>query len=159
MRRAAAALHRTMTATLEQLRALTVQENGLATVATTRADGTVHASVVNAGVLDDPVTGKPSVGFVAVGGAHKLMLLRRNGHATVTFRRGWHWLSVTGPVRLIGPDDPDPSFPADGLPPLLREVFRAATGTHDDWEEYDRVMAAERRVAVFVEVGKIIGNA
>lgn len=158
MRRAAAALQRSMTATLEQLRALTVEENGLATVATTRADGTVHASVVNAGILDDPVTGKPSVGFVAVGGARKLALLRRNGHATVTFRRSWRWLSVTGPVRLIGPDDPDPAFPADGLPPLLREVFRAATGTHDDWAEYDRVMAAERRAAVFVEVGKIIGN-
>ncbi|WP_033290542.1 pyridoxamine 5'-phosphate oxidase family protein [Amycolatopsis jejuensis] len=147
-----------MTADLDQLRALTQEENGLATVATTRADGTVHASVVNAGVLDDPVTGKPSVGFVAIGGAHKLALLRRTGHATVTFRRGWRWLSVTGQVHLIGPDDPDPAFPTDGLPTLLREVFRAATGTHDNWAEYDRVMAAERRAAVFVTVGKIIGN-
>ncbi len=158
MPRAALALHPDMTADLEQLRVLTVEENGLATVATTRADGTVHASVVNAGVLADPVSGKPSVGFVAIGGAHKLALLRRNGHATVTFRRGWRWLSVTGPVRVIGPDDADPGFPADGLPPLLRDVFRAATGTHDDWAEYDRVMAAERRAAVFVEIGRIIGN-
>ena len=158
MRPDATALHNDMTADLEQLRTLAVAENGLATVATTRADGTVHASVVNAGVLDDPVSGKPSIGFVAIGGAHKLALLRRNGYATVTFRRGWRWLSATGPVRLIGLDDPDPAFPADGLPSLLRDVFRAATGTHDDWAEYDRVMAAERRVAVFVEIGKLIGN-
>ncbi len=44
------------------------------------------------------------------------------------------------------------------LPKLLRDVFVAATGTHDDWAEYDRVMAEERRVAVFVRADRIIGN-
>ncbi|WP_158880793.1 pyridoxamine 5'-phosphate oxidase family protein [Amycolatopsis anabasis] len=148
-----------MPADLELVRRLAVEEHGLATIATTRSDGTVHASVVNAGVLDDPVTGRTSVGFVAVGGGRKLDLLRRNGHATIVFRRGWNWVSVQGAVRLVGPDDPDPAFPADGLRQLLRDVFIAATGTHDDWEEYDRVMAAERRVAVFIEATRITGNA
>jgi hypothetical protein len=147
-----------MTADLEQVRTLSLQEHGLATVATTRADGTVHASVVNAGVLGDPVTGAPGVAYVAVGKAHKLALLRRAGHATLTFRRGWNWLSVTGPTHLIGPDDPDPAFDPAGLPQLLRDVFIAATGTHDDWAEYDRVMAEERRVAVFIRADRIIGN-
>jgi len=147
-----------MTADLEQVRTLSLQEHGLATVATTRADGTVHASVVNAGVVDDPVTGVPGVAYVAVGKAHKLALLRRAGHATLTFRRGWNWLSVTGATHLIGPDDPDPAFDPAGLPQLLRDVFVAATGTHDDWAEYDRVMAEERRVAVFIRADRIIGN-
>ncbi|WP_326943315.1 MULTISPECIES: pyridoxamine 5'-phosphate oxidase [unclassified Amycolatopsis] len=147
-----------MSADLEQVRTLSLQENGLATISTTRADGTVHSSVVNAGVYEDPVTGAPGVAFVALGRAHKLALLRLAGHATVTFRRGWNWHSVTGATHLIGPDDPDPAFDAAGLPKLLRDVFIAATGTHDDWAEYDRVMAEERRVAVFVTADRIIGN-
>lgn len=147
-----------MTADLEQVRTLSLQENGLATIATTRRDGTVHSSVVNAGVIDDPVTGAPGVAFVAIGGAQKVALLRRVGHATVTFRRGWNWASLTGATHLIGPDDPDPAFDPAGLPKLLRDVFIAATGTHDDWAEYDRVMAEERRVAVFIAADRIIGN-
>lgn len=145
-------------ADLDLVRKLALAEHGLATVAIARPDGTVHASVVNAGVIDDPVTGRPSVGFVARGGTRKLELLHLRRHATITFRRGWNWVSVQGPVRLIGPDDADPAFDADGLPKLLREVFLAATGTHDDWDSYDRVMAAERRCTVFIEAARVIGN-
>ncbi len=147
-----------MAADLEVVRRLSLQEHGLATVATVRADGTVHSSVVNAGVIEDPVTKAPGIGFVARGGVKKLDLFRRAGHATVTFRRGWEWAAVQGATHLIGPDDPDPAFDAAGLPQLLRDVFIAATGTHDDWDEYDRVMAAERRVAVFITANRITGN-
>src|SRR3954447_26448815 len=70
-----------MTVDLEQVRALSLQENGLATVATTRGDGTVHSSVVNAGVFDDPATGAPGVAYVAVGRAQKLALPRRGADA------------------------------------------------------------------------------
>jgi hypothetical protein len=41
---------------------------------------------------------------------------------------------------------------------LLREVFEAAGGQHDDWDEYDRVMAAERRVAVLVRPDRVYSN-
>ncbi|HVV09333.1 pyridoxamine 5'-phosphate oxidase family protein [Amycolatopsis sp.] len=146
-------------ADLDLVRKLAVAEHGLATIAVARADGTVHASIVNAGLLDDPVSGRTSIGFVARGGTRKLELFRERGNATVVFRRGWEWAAVQGPVRLIGPDDPDAAFDPAGLPELLRTVFRAATGTHDDWAEYDRVMAAERRCCVFVEAAKLTGNA
>jgi hypothetical protein len=33
---------------------------------------------------------------------------------------------------------------------LLREVFTAAGGTHDDWDTYDKAMAEERRTAVLI---------
>ena len=33
---------------------------------------------------------------------------------------------------------------------LLREIFSAAGGTHDDWDEFDATMKRERRTAVFV---------
>jgi hypothetical protein len=143
---------------LSRVGKLALAEHGLATIAVARADGTVHASVVNAGLIDDPVTGRKSVGFVARGGTRKLALLQESGHGTVVFRRGWEWASVQGPARLIGPDHPDPAFDLAALPRLLREVFIAATGTHDDWDEYDRVMAAERRCAVFIEAERIYGS-
>jgi hypothetical protein len=56
---------------LDQARELAAREMGLAVVVTHRADGTAHASVVNAGVLDHPATGEPAVGFVVQGGARK----------------------------------------------------------------------------------------
>jgi hypothetical protein len=44
------------------------------------------------------------------------------------------------------------------VPQLLRDVFAAAGGTHDDWDEYDRVMAAEGRTAVLVAPDRITSN-
>jgi PPOX class probable F420-dependent enzyme len=145
-------------ADLDDVAALVLQEHGLAVVATARADGTIQASVVNAGVLGHPATGRPVVGFVTYGPV-KLAHLRARPQITLTFRHGWQWLAVEGRAELAGPDDP-PSWPADGdrLRLLLREVFSAAGGTHDDWAEYDRVMAEERRVAVFMRADRIIGN-
>ena len=148
-----------MIADLELVRRLAAADHGLAVVATTRTDGSVHASVVNAGVLDDPISAVPVVGFVVAGSTLKLRLLRRAGRATVVFRSGWEWVAVEGPARLIGPDDPTEGFPTDRLPQLLRDVFTAAGGTHDDWAEFDRVMAAERRAAVLVEPERITTNA
>jgi hypothetical protein len=58
---------------------------------------------------------------------------------------------VEGPVLLAGPDDPLPGVDAEGLRLLMRAVFSAAGGTHDDWHTYDRVMAEERRAAVLVD--------
>lgn len=47
----------------------------------------------------------------------------------------------------------------DRLPTLLRDVFTAAGGTHDNWREFDRVMAAERRTAVLVHPDRLTSNA
>jgi hypothetical protein len=144
---------------LERVRRLATADHGLAVVAATRIDGTVHASVVNAGVLDDPFTALPVVGFIVAGSTLKLRLLRRSGRATVVFRSGWEWVAVEGPVRLIGPDDGAEGYPSERLPQLLRDVFQAAGGTHQDWAEYDRVMATERRAAVLVDPAQITSNA
>ena len=54
-------------------------------------------------------------------------------------------------------DLPD-GIDAEALRLLLREVFQAAGGTHDDFDEYDRVMATEGRVAVVVAPDRILGN-
>jgi PPOX class probable F420-dependent enzyme len=148
-----------VTADLDLVRRLVRADHGLAVVATTRSDGTVHGSLVNAGVLEDPITYRPVLGFVTAGSALKLRLLRRSGRATVVLRAGWEWVAVEGPVRLLGPDDTAEGFTMDRLPTLLRDVFTAAGGTHDDWREYDRVMAAERRAAVLVHPERLTSNA
>lgn len=135
---------------LDDVQRLVDEQMGLAVVATTRKDGTVQASVVNAGILSHPISGERVVAFVTRGGSLKHRHLRVRPSCTVTFRRGWRWATVEGEGELIGPDDPAEWADRDRLRVLLREVFRAAGGTHDDWEEYDRVMAQERRVAVLV---------
>jgi hypothetical protein len=134
---------------IEEVRAYLAKENGLATVSTTQADGRVLSSVVNCGVIDHPLTGAPCVALVSAGGAARLGHVRRGSQATIAIRRGWTWRSVTGP-----PDGID----AEALRLLLREVFQAAGGTHDDFDEYDRVMATEGRVAVVVAPDRILGN-
>jgi len=134
-------------------------DHGLVVVSTTRADGTIQSSVVNAGVIDHPVTGQPVVAFVAAGRAHRLANLRARPRATIVIRSGWVWAGVEGPTELIGPDDPYDGFDAERIRVLLREIFIAAGGTHDDWDEYDRVMADERRAAVLVTPERTYGTA
>jgi len=136
-----------MAADLDLVRRLGSAEGGLAVVATPRGDGSVQASVVSAGVLGDP----PRVGFVVRGNARKLVLFRRSGRACVVFRSGWEWVAVEGPVEIVGPDGPE-------VAQLIRDVFIAAGGTHDNWLEFDRVMAEEHRTVVLVEPARITSN-
>jgi PPOX class probable F420-dependent enzyme len=134
-------------------------ERGLCVVSTVRADATVQSSVVNAGVLEHPVTGRPVVGFAVRDGARKLANLRARPRATVVIRTGWQWVAAEGPVELAGPADDLDGLGPDGLRVLLRDVFTAAGGEHDDWQTYDRVMAEERRVAVLVTPDRVYSNA
>ncbi len=134
------------------------RDHGLAVVSVTRADGEIASSVVNAGVLAHPRTGERVVGFVAAGSARKLAHLRAAGRCTLVWRAGWAWIGAAGPVEIAGPDDALTGVAAADVGPLLRAVFTGAGGTHDDWGEYDRVMAAERRAAVLVHPARIYGN-
>ena len=51
-----------------------------------------------------------------------------------------------------------PGIDAERLRLLLREIFSAAGGTHDDWDTYDRVMAAEHRTAVLITPQRVYTN-
>ncbi|MFV9636815.1 TIGR03618 family F420-dependent PPOX class oxidoreductase [Mycobacterium neumannii] len=145
--------------TLDDAVALAAAESGLAVVSTLRADGTIQASLVNVGKLTHPDTGAPALGFVTYGKV-KLANLRARPQLAVTFRRGWQWATVEGNAELAGPDDPQPWLTGpDRLRLLLREVFQAAGGTHDDWAEYDRVMAEQRRTVVLVTPTRVYSNA
>lgn len=143
--------------TLQEVTEIGRQDGFLAVVSTRRSDGTIQSSVVNAGVLAHPVDGIDVVGFVTYGKA-KLANLRRRPQISLTFRAGWQWATVEGEAELIGPDDPHPVIDAEGLRLLLRDVFTAAGGSHDDWESYDRTMAEQRRTAVLVRPSRIYSN-
>jgi len=145
-------------ANLDDVRRFLSEDTGLATVSTTQADGRVLSSVVNCGVIDHPVTGHPQVALVSRGGSSRLTHIRRGSQVTVAVRRGWNWVGVTGPAELIGPDDPSTELDRDGTRMLIRQIFAAAGGTHDDFDEYDRVMAQDRRAAVLISPERIVGN-
>ena len=144
--------------TLRDAVALAAPDNGLAVVSTVRADATVQASLVNVGLLPHPATGEPVLGFTTYGKV-KLANLRARPQIAVTFRNGWQWATAEGRAELAGPDDAQPWLKdADQLRLLLREVFTAAGGTHDDWDEYDRVMAKERRAVVLIAPTRVYSN-
>jgi len=133
------------------------QDRFLAVVSTLRADTTIQSSVVNAGALSHPVSGEEVVAFVTAG-REKLANLRNRPQASITFRSGWQWATVEGRAEIIGPDDGHPDFDPERIRLLLRDVFTAAGGTHDDWDAYDCAMADERRAAVLVSVSRIYSN-
>ena len=144
--------------TLDEAVALAKGESGLAVISTVRADGTVQASLVNVGLLAHPANGQPVLGFTTYGKV-KLGNLRARPQLAVTFKNGWQWATVEGRAELVGPDDTQPWLAdADQLRLLLRDVFTAAGGTHDDWDEYDRVMAAEGRAVVLIAPTRVYSN-
>lgn len=144
--------------TLREAVALATAESGLAVVSTVRADGTVQASLVNVGLLAHPASGEQVLGFTTYGRV-KLANLRARPQLAVTFRNGWQWATVEGRAELAGPDDTQPWLAdTDQLRLLLRDVFTAAGGTHDNWDEYDRVMAQERRAVVLIAPTRVYSN-
>lgn len=145
-------------AEIEDFGRLIAGDHGLVVVSTLRDDGTIASSVVNAGVLPHPVTGQTVVGMVLRGGTRKLDHLRKRPYANVVVRAGWQWAAAEGRAELAGPDDPMPGVDAERLRLLLREIFIAAGGTHEDFGGYDRVMREERRTAVFVRPERVYSN-
>ena len=144
--------------TLHAAVALASSESGLAVVSTMRADQTIQASLINAGILPHPGTGEPVLGFVTYGRV-KLANLRSRPQVAVTFREGWQWATVEGTAELAGPDDAQDWLDgAERLRLLLREVFIACGGSHDNWDEYDRVMAEQGRTAVLITPTRVYSN-
>jgi hypothetical protein len=145
-------------ANIEDFSKLIKAEHGLVTVSVPRGDGSISSSVVNAGVLPHPVTGETVVGMVVRGGTKKLGYWHAHPYANVVIRSGWQWAAAEGPVDLIGPDDLELGVDAERLRLLLREIFTAAGGTHDDFAAYDAVMLKERRAAVLVSPDRVYAN-
>jgi hypothetical protein len=145
-------------ATVDDIQRVVALDHGLASVSTVRADGTVQSTVVNAGLVDHPVTGTAVAAFVGRPVSRKIAHLRANPVATLLWRAGWAWVAAEGTVELAGPDDVLPGLAPEQVPALLRQIYSAAGGDHEDWAEYDRVVAAERRIAVLLTPTRIYLN-
>ena len=144
--------------TLDEAVALARAESGLTVVSTLRSDNTIQASLVNAGVLPHPESDSPVLAFVTYGKV-KLANLRARPQLAATFRNGWQWATVEGNAEIAGPDDPQPWLSgAEQLRVLLRDVFTAAGGTHDDWDAYDATMVEQRRAVVLVAPTRVYSN-
>ena len=136
---------------LTRVEELCAAEHGLATVVTLRADGSPHASVVNAGVLDHPLSGTRVVGFAVIGRAKKLDHIRRDPRITIVFRSAWEWVAVDGRAEIVGPDDPVPGVDPPARALLLRTIYAAAVGgTPEEWIGVDEAAERERHSAVLV---------
>jgi PPOX class probable F420-dependent enzyme len=145
---------------LKLARELITRESGLAVVVTLREDGSAHASVVNAGLLNHPVTGEVVAGFAVRGARTKLVNLRARPQATLVFRSGWDWVAVEGRAELVGPDDALPAFDPENLTVLLQTIYAAAVGgSPDDWAAMHDTMVEERHTAVLVEIQRVLSNA
>ena len=94
--------------------------------------------------------------FVVRGSTVKLANLHRDARCTVlTVAPDWtKFVTVEGSATIRGPDNTDP----EELRLLLREAFAAAGGTHDNWDEYDRVMREDRRAVVLVSAERVYGR-
>lgn len=143
---------------LDNVRTKLATETGLAEVITLRQNGRPLVSVVNAGIIGHPATGDDVVAFVSRGNAARLKHLRAHGLITVAIRRSWDWVGLDGTVELAGPNDDHPAVPEADVAQLLRDIFKAAGGTHDDYDEYDRAMAEDERTAVLITPTNIYGN-
>jgi hypothetical protein len=133
-------------------------EIGLCVVSLPRPDGSIQSSVVSAGVLPHPKGGHQVVGFVSRGDARKLDYLRNRPYVNIVVRVGGQWMAAEGPVELVGPDDALDGVDPEELRLLLRNVFTASGGTHDDWDTYDRVMAEEHRTVVLLTPQRVYSN-
>ena len=89
-------------------------------------------------------------------GRAKTANLRRDPRAAleITGPDRYTWATAEGTVTLIGPGtEPDgPEVEA------LVDYYRKAAGEHPDWDEYRRVMVADRRVLMVMSVDRVYGE-
>lgn len=122
-----------------------LKQQPYAVVSTIRPSGTVQSTLVNVGLYAD------GLAFTTVGHSRKEYHLQHNPACTVTIHHGPYWITVEGKARLHTWDNTEPGT----MRRLLREIYVAAGGSHDDWDTYDRVVRAERRAAVLLAPERI----
>ena len=122
-----------------------------AVLATIRADGRPQLSPVN-----QYYDREAGIVYVSIAeGRAKTANLRRDPRASLqaSSADGWAWATVDCTAELTAPA----SAPDDEVVDQLVAYFRAAAGEHSDWDEYRRVMVAERRVLLKLHVERIYG--
>jgi PPOX class probable F420-dependent enzyme len=124
----------------------------LGVLATLRSDGRPQLSPVQPSYdrVNDVILISTRDGFA------KTHNLRKDPRAAleVTSADGRAWATAEGVVTLHGPGTA-PDDPAVGA---LVDYYRTAAGEHPDWDEYRRVMVADRRVLIELRIGRVYGD-
>jgi hypothetical protein len=113
--------------------AIAVRDHGLCVMSTHRNDGHIHSTVVNAGVVEHPLTGDSVVAVITDARSGKVANLRVTPRATVSARADWSWTTVEGDVEVIDVT----LLGRDPFCRLLRDVSAAAIGgTPENWRAH-----------------------
>ena len=134
----------------ESVRAfLTQNHNGVLT--TFRRSGAAQMSIVTCGLFRDGVACTTTAGRAKLAN-----LLREPRCSLMVSQADWRgYVVLEGRARVLSAETTD----AEGLRLALREVYRsAASAEHPDWEEYDRAMREDGRVAIVVEPEHVYGT-
>ena len=116
--------------------------NGVLT--TFRKSGAGQMSIITCG----PVT--TGIGFSSTLEKAKIINLARDNRCTLLISSpDWRqYIVIEGHAKIYHPELSDP----EELRLLLRDIYTSASGKdHPNWEEFDRVMVADRRVGIIVE--------
>ena len=127
-----------------------LESNHTAVIAAFRKKGAAHMSIVPCGPYDG------GVAFTTPRDRVKLANLRRDPRCSILISKpDWSGYAVVkGTADIRGADNTD----AKDLRLALRDVFRACGGgEHSDWEEYDRAMVDDGRVAIIIRPDRIYG--
>jgi len=127
-----------------------LQEQHRGVVTTFKKSGLAQMSILVCGPY------KGTVAFVIRSDTAKLVNLRRDPRCSVlVVKSDWSDYAVlSGRATIHDWSDTD----HETLRVMLREVFIAAGGNHDNWGEYDRVMREERRAVIMVKPEIVFGH-
>lgn len=109
-------------------------------LATHKRDGRPQLSNIVYAVVDDEVR------ISVTTGRAKTKNVQRDARASlhVTADDFWSYVVIDGDVQLTGVAQQ----PGDEASELLRSTYRAISGEHPDWDEFDKAMIAERRLVI-----------
>lgn len=136
--------------TLDDLDGLLAQSN-VVVFTTFRRDGMPQQSLVTVGKMDG------GLAFTTRSRNAKAHNLARDPRCAIMLvSPDWRAFAVLdGRAEVQGAHNTD----GEALRVRLREVYRTAAGKeHPDWDEYDRVMVEQGRVAVLLRPDRITGN-
>ena len=128
-----------------------LSQNNVVVVTTFRRDGMPQQSLVTVGKMDG------GLAFTTRSRNAKAYNLARDPRCAIMLvRRDNRGFAVLdGKAEVQGAHNTD----TDALRLRLREVYRVAAGKeHPDWDEYDRVMLEEGRVAVLLRPDRIFAR-
>ncbi|MFI0348831.1 PPOX class F420-dependent oxidoreductase [Actinomadura sp. 9N407] len=127
-------------------------ERDLGVLATLKKDGRPQLSSINY-TFDE---GRRLVRISITEDRAKARNLRRDPRASlhVSAPDGWSWAVAEGTAELTGVA----ADPHDAAVEELVDVYRTIRGEHPDWDDYRRVMVADRRVVVRLHVERVYGQ-